>query len=416
MFIPKEQDKRKKQKKFSNDLLDNLLETYESPDDLIGNEGILQQLTGALISRAMDGELTHALGYKTGESRPEHSTNYRNGSSNKRVKTGHGEVEITVPRDRNNEYAPIIVGKNQTRFNGFDKQIISMYSRGMTNQDIADHIADSYNTSVSKDLISDVTDSVLDEVKDWRNRPLEEVYAIVYMDGIHISVRDSGRVLKKCVHIAIGVTLEGQKDVLGMWIADNEGAKFWLSVMTEIHNRGVKDIFIACVDGLKGFPDAIGALFPKTDVQLCIVHLIRNSMKYVPHKDMKAVCAGLKAIYTAINEEDAFAKLGKFEEEWVDKYPSVVAIWERNWQNIIPFLAYPASIRRVIYTTNTIEGYNRQLRKVSKNRGVMPSDTAVYKLLYLATRNIIKKWTMPSHHWKEALNQFAIMFADRMPK
>lgn len=408
--------RKKITKQFSNNLLDNLLTSYESPDDLLGKEGILQQLTGALISRAMEGELTHSLGYKANESRPSASDNYRNGHSTKQVKTGHGEVSITVPRDRNNEYSPTIVSKNQTRFNGFDKQIISMYSRGMTNADIADHISESYSTDISKDFISDVTDAVLDEVSEWRKRPLEELYTIVYMDGIHLTVRDNGQVKKKCVHIAIGVTLEGKKDVLGMWIADNEGAKFWLRVMTEIKNRGVKDIFIACVDGLKGFPEAIAAVFPETDVQLCIVHLIRNSMKYVSHKDMKAVCAGLKTIYTAINEEDAYNKLGKFEEIWGEKYASVVSIWERNWQNIVPFLAYPPAIRKVIYTTNTIEGYNRQLRKVSKNRGVMPNDTAVYKLLYLATRNIVKKWTMPSHGWKEALNQFAIMFAERIPK
>jgi len=407
---------KKSKRKISNELLDELLSGYEKPEDFTGSDGILQELTGALLSRIMESELTQTLGYEKHEDRPSDSDNYRNGSSKKTIKTTNGPVEIDVPRDRNGEHEPIMVEKNQTRFTGFDKQIISMYSRGMTDQDIADHVEELYSTKVSKEFVSNVTNEVLEEVDAWRHRPLLKIYPIIYLDGIHIKVRDNGRIVNKAVHIVLGVTFEGKKEVLGMWIAENEGAKYWLHVLTELKNRGVEDIFIACVDGLKGFPEAIASAFPKAEVQLCIIHLIRNAMRYVPHKDAKAVCADMKPIYTAISEEEALNKLAEFSEKWGSQYTSVVSLWERNWENLTPFLQYPQAIRRIIYTTNTIEGYNRQLRKVTKNRGVMPNDKAVYKLLYLATKNISKKWTMPIHDWKQALNQFAIRFADRMPE
>jgi len=402
--------------KISNDLLDELLKHYKTPEDFSGPDGILQQLTGALINRVMEAELTQTLGYEKHGDRPSSSDNYRNGSTKKVLKTTHGEIEINVPRDRNGDHEPVMIEKHQTRFTGFDKQILSMYARGMTDQDIADHIEELYSTKVSKDFVSNVTHEVLEEVDSWRHRPLSSIYPIIYMDGLHIKVRDNGRIINKAVHIVLGITLEGKKEVLGMWIAENEGAKFWLHVLTELKNRGVQDIFIACIDGLTGFPEAIESAFPKTEIQLCIVHLIRNAVRYVSHKDMKEVCADMKPIYNAVSEEEALCKLSDFSNKWGTKYASVVALWQRHWDRLTPFLKYPQAIRRIVYTTNAIEGYNRQLRKVTKNRGVMPNDKAVYKLLYLVTRTISKKWTMPVHEWKEALNQFAIHFADRMPE
>ena len=394
------------------ELLEELLKDYKSPEDLLGQGGLLKELTKALVEKALDGELTHHLGY------PKHSSsksdNARNGKSKKGLLTDHGKMEIVSPRDRNGSFEPELVKKRQTRFDGFDDKILSMYARGMTVREIQGHLEDIYAVEVSPDLISSVTDSVLEEVKAWQNRTLDAVYPIVFMDALRVKIRDSGHVINKAVYMALGVNLDGNKEVLGLWVAKEEGAKFWLKVVTELKNRGVKDMLIACVDGLKGFPEAIESVYPETQVQLCVVHMVRNSLRFVPWKDKKAVVADLKTIYTATNAEVAKESLNAFRTKWDEKYPTIADSWERNWEGLVPFLSYPDYIRKAIYTTNAIESLNRSLRKISKNRGSFPNDESALKLLYLALRNISKKWTMPIRLWKQALNQFVILFPGRL--
>jgi putative transposase len=398
-----------------DELLDELLKEYKDPEDLFGKDGIFKELKKRLIEKAMDAEITHHLGYEKHSPSGKNTGNSRNGKSPKTIKSDSGEISIVVPRDRNGSFEPRIVKKNQTRFDGFDEKIISMYARGMTTRDIQAHLEELYGVEVSPGLISDVTDSVINEVKEWQIRPLDDVYAIVYLDATIIKVRSEGRVIKKSVYLAIGINLEGLKDVLGIWLEETEGAKFWLKVMTEIKNRGVKDIFIACVDGLKGFPDAIEAVFPKTEVQLCIVHMVRNSLRFVSWKDRKKVAGDLKSVYRAATEEEARMHLVEFADQWDSKYPMISKSWQSNWQRVIPFFAYPEEIRKIIYTTNAIESMNNTLKKTIKNRASFPNDEAALKLLYLSLKNIIKKWTMPIRNWGKALNQFAIMFDERMP-
>ena len=340
--------------------------------------------------------------------------NSRNGKSAKTIKGEFGTLPIEVPRDRDSSFAPVIIPKGQTRFAGFDDKIISLYARGMTTREIQGHLEEIYGVEVSPTLISTVIDAVTDEVKTWQNRPLEALYPIVYLDAIRVKVRDAGHVINKAIYLAIGITLDGIKEVLGMWVAENEGAKFWLQVVTELRNRGVQDIFIACVDGLKGFPEAIETVFPRTQVQLCLVHMVRNSLKYVSWKQRKEVAADLKAIYQAPTDEQAEMNLTAFETKWDESHPSIGQSWRRNWDRLIPFLAYSPEIRKVIYTTNAIESINMSLRKVTKNRGSFPNDESMLKLLYLALNNIAKKWTMPIRDWKAALNRFSILFGDRM--
>jgi putative transposase len=394
------------------ELLEELLKDYKSPEDLLGQGGLLKELTKALVEKALDGELTHHLGYSKHSASK--SDNARNGKSKKGLLTDHGKMEIVSPRDRNGSFEPELVKKRQTRFDGFDDKILSMYSRGMTVREIQGHLEDIYAVEVSPDLISSVTDSVLEEVRAWQNRPLDAVYPIVFMDALRVKIRDNGHVINKAVYMALGVNLDGHKEVLGLWVAKEEGAKFWLKVVTELKNRGVKDMFIACVDGLKGFPEAIDSVYPETQVQLCIVHMVRNSLRFVPWKDKKAVVADLKTIYTATNAEMAKENLKSFRTKWNEKYPTIADSWERNWEGLIPFLSYPDYIRKAIYTTNAIESLNRSLRKVSKTRGSFPNDESALKLLYLALSNISKKWTMPIRLWKQALNQFVILFPGRM--
>ena len=394
------------------ELLEELLKDYKSPEDLLGQGGLLKELTKALVEKALDGELTHHLGYSKHSASK--SDNARNGKSKKGLLTDHGKMEIVSPRDRNGSFEPELVKKRQTRFDGFDDKILSMYSRGMTVREIQGHLEDIYAVEVSPDLISSVTDSVLEEVRAWQNRPLDAVYPIVFMDALRVKIRDNGHVINKAVYMALGVNLDGHKEVLGLWVAKEEGAKFWLKVVTELKNRGLKDMFIACVDGLKGFPEAIESVYPETQVQLCIVHMVRNSLRFVPWKDKKAVVADLKTIYTATNAEMAKENLKSFRTKWNEKYPTIADSWERDWEGLIPFLSYPDYIRKAIYTTNAIESLNRSLRKVSKNRGSFPNDESALKLLYLALSNISKKWTMPIRLWKQALNQFVILFPGRM--
>jgi putative transposase len=403
---------------FKEELLDEILKDYnhQKPEDLIGSNGLLKQLKQALVQRALEGEMTHHLGYEKHSKSNNLNDNYRNGHGSKRIITDDGEFNINPPRDRNGSFEPQIIGKRENRFSGFDDNIISMYSRGMTLKEIQEHLHEIYGTEVSKDFISNVTDGIITELEAWQSRPLDEVYPIVYMDAIRIKSNDEGRIVNKAVHMAIGVTMDGIKEVLGFWIDKNEGAKFWLKVVTELKNRGVNDIFIACVDGLKGFPDAINSIFPDTKVQLCIVHMVRHSLKYVPHKEKKEVAKDLRAIYSAINEKQAKEKLENFKERWDSKYPTIADSWERNWLEIVPFLEFPDYIRKAIYTTNAIESANYSIRRIIKNRSILKNDIAISKLLYLALRNIEKKWTMPIHNWKQALNQFAIVFAGRFPK
>jgi putative transposase len=400
----------------SNEVLDSLLSDYKKPEDLIGEHGLLKQLTKKLVERALQAEMAEHLGYGKHETVANPAGNTRNGKSQKTLKGDFGELAIAIPRDRHGTFEPLLVPKHQTRWTGFDEKIISLYARGMTVREIQGHLEEMYGTEVSPTLISNVTDAIIDEVKLWQSRPLDGLYPIVYMDCIHVKVRDSGVVRVKAVYLALGINLAGEKELLGIWIAQTEGAKFWLQVVTELKNRGVQDIFIACVDGLKGFPEAIEAVFPKTAVQLCIVHMVRHSLNYVSWKLRKAVAADLKLIYQSATVAEAELRLTEFEEKWGEDYPPIVQSWRRNWERIIPFFDYPPEIRKVIYTTNAIESVNMSLRKITKNRGSFPSDDALMKLFYLAIRNISQKWTMPIKDWKAALNRFTIQFEGRMPQ
>lgn len=404
-----------KDKSIDNELIDNLLKNYKKPEDLIGENGLLKQLTKQLLERAMAAEMTEHVGYDKHDVLGNNSGNSRNGKSAKTIKGTFGELALETPRDRNGTFEPQIIEKHQTRFTGFDKNILSLYSRGLSTREIQQHLEEIYGVEVTAGLISSVTDEVLDEVKTWQNRQLDEVYPIMYLDAIQFKVRDNGHVKNKAIYLAIGVNMEGYKEVLGLWIAQTEGAKFWLQVVTELKNRGVTDIFIACVDGLKGFPEAIESVFPQTEVQLCIVHLVRHSLNYVGWKQRKEVARDLKLIYTAATDTEAEQRLADFSLKWDAKFPMIAKSWRANWTRVIPFFAHPPEIRKVIYTTNAIESLNMSLRKVTKARGSFPNDEAVSKLLYLALRNIAKKWTMPLHAWKDALNRFAIIYENRLP-
>ncbi|MFG5775758.1 IS256 family transposase [Comamonas sp. J-3] len=395
------------------ELLASLLADYKKPEDLIGENGLLKQLTKLLVEKALDAELTEHLGHQRHEAVANTGGNTRNGKSKKTLKGEFGELPIEIPRDRQGTFEPQLIPKHQTRWSGFDDKIISLYARGMTVCEIQSHLEEMYGTEVSPSLISSVTDAVTDEVKAWQARPLDALYPIVYMDCIHVKVRD-GAVRVKAVYLAIGITMNGEKDVLGLWLAQTEGAKFWLQVVTELRNRGVQDIFIACVDGLKGFPDAIEAVFPKAVVQLCIVHMVRHSLNYVSWKRRKEVASDLRRIYEAATVADAELRLGEFEARWDAEYLPIGQSWRRNWERLTPFFDYPPEIRKVIYTTNAIESVNMSLRKLTKNRGSFPSDEALTKLFYLALRNISQKWTMPIRDWKAALTRFTIQFGDRI--
>jgi putative transposase len=395
------------------ELIDKLLGDYKGPEDLIGEHGLLKELTRALVERAMHAELTHHLGYEKHDPGGKGSGNSRNGTSAKTLKGDFGEVEIEVPRDRKGSFEPKIVPRHQRRFNGFDDKILSMYARGMTTREIQGHLQEIYGVEVSPSLISEVTDAVIEEVKAWQTRPLEPLYPILFLDALMVKMRHEGRVENRAVYVAIGIDLDGRKDVLGLWTSANEGAKFWLQVLTELRNRGVKDIFIACVDGLKGFPQAIETVFPQAQVQLCIVHLVRASLNYVSWKERKQVAEDLKSVYRAATEEQARQEMAAFAERWNPKYAPIAALWQRHWDRVIPFFAFPVEIRKMIYTTNAVESLNMSLRKALKTRVAFPSEEAALKVMYLALRNVIKKWESPLH-WKAALNQFTLLWEDRI--
>jgi putative transposase len=398
-----------------NELIEDLLKDYKKPEDLIGENGLLKQLTKRLLERAMAAELTEHVGYEKHDPGGNNSGNSRNGKSSKTLKGSFGRMPLEVPRERNGTFEPQIIEKHQTRFTGFDENIISLYARGLTTREIQEHLEEIYHVEVSPALISNVTEEVIEEVRAWQNRQLEAVYPIMYLDAIQFKIRDSGHIKNKAVYLAIGINLEGFKEVLGLWIAQTEGAKFWLQVVTELKNRGVQDIFIACVDGLKGFPEAIETVFPQTTVQLCIVHLVRHSLSYVGWKQRKELAADLRLVYTAATADAAEQKLVEFAAKWDEKFPMITRSWRTNWPRVIPFFAHPPEIRKIIYTTNAIESLNMSLRKVTKTRGSFPNDEAAAKLLYLALRNISKKWTQKVHDWQAALNRFAIIYEGRLP-
>ena len=394
-------------------LAEEIVKEHKTKEALFGESGFVKELQKRLYEAALNGELTEHLGYE--KHAKSAAVNSRNGYTRKTVKGEHGDVEIEVPRDRDSSFDPQLISKRQTRFDGFDDKIISLYARGQSTQDIQAQLKELYGVEVSSSLISTVTDNVLDDVKAWQSRALNSVYPIVFLDCIVVKVRQDKRIMNKAVYLALGVDLEGQKELLGMWISQNEGAKFWLGVLTELKNRGLEDIFIACVDGLTGFPEAIETVYPQTRVQLCIVHMVRNSLRYVSWKDRKIVAADLRKIYTAATVDDAELALAEFGEKWDEKFPTISQSWLKHWENIIPFFDYPADIRKAIYTTNSIESMNMTLRKVIKNKRVFPTDDSVFKVIYLAINNIAKKWSMPIHNWKSAMNRFSIEFGDRVP-
>ncbi len=395
------------------DLIDELLAGCKTPADIAGENGLLKQLTKAIIERAMQAELTTHLGYEKHSVDGHNTGNSRNGSSGKRLKGDFGTLEIAV-RDREASFEPQLVAKGETRWHGFDDKILSLYARGMTTREIQGHLEEMYQVEVSPTLISNVTEAVLDQVKAWQSRPLDAVYPIVYLDALVVKMRTEGRVENRAVHVAIGIGMDGNKEVLGLWTTANEGAQFWLQVLTELKNRGLKDIFIACVDGLKGFPQAIETVYPKTTVQLCIVHMTRASLNYVSWKERKEVAMDLKAIYRAATGEEAERQLAAFEAKWNRKYPSIGALWRRNWQGIVPFFQFSPEIRKIVYTTNAIESLNMSLRKAIKIRGPFPSEDAALKVMYLALRNLAGKWHSVQN-WREALNCFAMLWEDRFP-
>lgn len=400
----------------TKETLDELLKEYKKPEDLLGEMGLMKQLKRALLERVLGAELTDHLGYEKHDPAGHGSGNSRNGTSRKTLKGGDGEITIEVPRDRKGTFEPQMVKKHQTRFDGFDEKILSMYGRGMTTREIEGHLEEMYGMQVSPTLVSNVTEAVSEEVRAWQSRPLDAVYPIVYMDALYVKIRESGQVRARAIYVAIGVNMEGNKEVLGLWVGQNEGAKYWLQVVTEMKNRGLQDLFIACTDGLKGLPQAIETVYPQAQVQLCIVHVVRNCLNYVSWKERKQVAADLKPIYRAATEEDGKKRLEEFAAKWDGKYPSISQIWRRNWEQIRPFYGYPEEIRKVIYTTNAVESLNMSLRKVIKTRGSFPSEEAALKLLYLGLQRIAKKWTRPLQDWKAALNRFAILFEDRMPR
>ena len=402
--------KRQKQEKpISDELIDELLKQGRTAEDV---NGLLKQLTKALLERALQGELTEHLGYPKHDPSGANSGNSRNGVTRKTLKGDFGEVELETPRDRNGEFEPQIIQKNQTRWTGFDDKILSMYARGMTTREIQGHLQEMYQVEVSPSLISEVTEGVMEQARAWQNRPLEPFYGVVFLDALYVKMRHEGRVENRAVYVAIGIGLDGRKDVLGLWTSATEGAKFWLSVLTELRNRGVRDIYLACIDGLKGFPQAIESVFPQAQVQLCIVHMVRASLNYVTWKDRKKVVADLKPVYKAVSADEAERQLREFEAAW-PKYPAIARLWREQWERVIPFFAFPEEVRKIVYTTNAVESLHMSLRKIIKTRGSFPSEEAAFKLLYLALAKVVAKWETVQQ-WKQMLNYLEMVCGDRI--
>ena len=399
----------------TKEVLDELMKGYKGPDDFYGPDGLVKQLSKALIERAMQAELTEQLGYEKSEYGQKPNGNRRNGKTSKTLRTDQGPMEIEVPRDRNGDFEPQIIQKHQREWRGFDQKILSMYSLGLSTKAIQENLKDIYNVEVSPELISRVTDEVKGLVEEWRSRPLEPFYPVIFFDALRVNIRDEGHIIKKAVYLALAIRLDGQKELLGMWIERHEGSKFWMGILNELKNRGIEDVLITAVDGLTGFPDAINAVFPETEVQLCIVHMVRNSVKYVPYKDRKAVIAGLKEIYLAPSADAAAAALERFAEKWDSKYPAISKSWQDRWNEVIPFLKFSPEIRKAIYTTNAIESINYNLQRNLKTRQSFPNDEAAMKLIFMILRRICKKWTMPIRNWGEALHQFSVIYGSRVP-
>ena len=400
--------------RLSDELVDELLAGARTEEEIVGPGGLLADLTRRLVERALSAELTDHLGYEPHREPPGGTDNTRNGTTPKTLVTEHGPVAINAPRDRNSSFEPQIVGKGQRRFHGFDDKILALYSRGLSMRDIEAHLAEIYGVKVGRDLISRVTDAVIEDVRAWQQRPLEDVYPVVFLDCLVLKIREGGTVQRRACYLALGVTVEGDRDVLGMWFQETEGAKFWMQVLTDLRQRGVCDILICCVDGLKGFPEAIEAIFPNTVVQTCIVHLIRHSLKYVPRREREQVARDLKPIYTAVDADAAQHELERFDEKWGARFPVITQAWLNAWEHVTPFLAFPPEVRRVIYTTNAIEALNRQLRKALKTKGHFPNQEAARKLIYLAILNAVPAWTK-TRNWTAALLAFKIHFGDRLP-
>ena len=402
------------------DVIDQLLDQIDfhgmTAEELAGENGLFKKLTSRFYSKALDAEMDEHLGYKKNDNAGDNSGNSRNGYTTKTVITDDNDtIEVQVPRDRNSTFEPVIIPKHEKRTPLFNDQIISMYSFGMSTRDIQRHLQQVYGVEVSPETISNITESVMTDVREWQNRPLEKSYPILFLDALRVNSRQDGKNINKALYVALAINWEGRKEVLGLWLADTEGAKFWMSVLTDIKNRGVEDILIACMDGLTGFPDAVKAVFPDTHIQHCIVHMIRNSTKFVSYKDLKAVCRDLKEVYSAINAESGHEALEEFGKKWNDKYPMIQASWERNWNDLTEFFNYPKDIRRAIYTTNAIESLNFSLRKVTRNKSSFPDDDSIYKVMYLAIKNASTRWTMSIKDWGLAVNQFAILFDGRVP-
>ena len=397
-----------------DEVIDQLLAGASTEEEIAGPGGLLAELTQRLVERAMEVELTDHVGYEPHAEPPGGTGNTRNGTSPKTLVTEHGQVPIDAPRDRDGSFTPRIVKKRQRRFVGFDDKILALYSRGLSTRDISAHLEEIYGVNVGRDLISRVTDGVMDDVRDWGKRPLEDIYPIVFLDCMVLKIRDGGSIQRRALYLALGVTLDGDRDVLGMWFQESEGAKFWMQVLNDLKTRGVRDILIACVDGLAGFPDAIEAIFPQTTVQTCVVHLIRTSLKYVPRREREQVARDLKPIYTATDADQAHAELERFDEKWGTRFSPITQAWLNAWEYVIPFLEFPAEVRRVIYTTNAIEALNRQLRKAIKTKGSFPNEDAARKLVYLALQNAVPQWTR-TRNWTAALLAFKIHFGDRVP-
>jgi putative transposase len=400
--------------KLPDEVVDELLDGASTEEEIVGPGGLLAQLTKRLVERALEVEITDHVGYERHLEPPGGSRNTRNGSTRKTLVTEHGPVEIQSPRDRDGSFDPKLVRKRQRRFEGFDEKILALYSRGLSTRDIERYLRELYGVSVGRDLISRVTDAVMDDARAWQQRPLEDVYPVVFLDCMVLKIRDGGSVARRACYIAMGITLTGERDVLGLWFQETEGAKFWMQVLSELKHRGVRDILIACVDGLTGFPEAIEGVFPQTTVQTCIVHLIRVSLRYVPRRELDQVAKDLKPIYTAIDADAAWAALEAFDEKWGERFPPITKAWQDAWEHVIPFLAFGPEVRRVIYTTNAIEALNRQLRKAVKTKGHFPSEDAARKLIYLAIQNAVPQWTR-TRAWTKALLAFKIHFGDRLP-
>ena len=399
----------------TKEVLDELLKDCNSPDEFYGPDGLVKQLSKALIERMMQAELTEQLGYSKNESGEKETENRRNGKTSKTLRTDQGPMEIEVPRDRDGEFEPKVIPKHQREWRGFDDKILSMYGLGLSTKQIQAHLKEIYNVEVSPELISRVTDEVKGLVEEWRNRPLDSLYPIMFFDALRTNIREEGHVVKKSIYLALAIGLDGQKEVLGLWIEQNEGSKFWMGILNELKNRGIKDILIAAVDGLTGFPDAINTVFPKTEVQLCMVHMVRNSLKYVPYKDRKAVTADLKEIYLSPSEDAALSALDRFSEKWDKKYSMISKSWRNRWNEVIPFMKFSPEIRKAVYTTNAIESLNYTLQRNLKTRLSFPNNESAMKLIFMILQRAKKKWTTPIRNWGEALNQFSLIYGDRVP-